>query len=395
MKSAVKSPSCSAAFSQRSPKRAKAISHGSSVESTQMQPLTRASLPSQKQERLAHKANSSVKAKGRAQGKAVSANGRGKSSQKKTLHPRNAHLNGYDFAALTASFPKLKAFVRPTPYGALSIDFADPLAVKALNTALLKHHYGLQFWDIPKGALCPPIPGRVDYVHYLADLLYNGHRALSGERIRALDIGTGANGIYAILGHQVYNWQFVASDINPASLANVQRIIENNPPLQAGLELRRQRDEKSIFTGIIQPEERFELTLCNPPFHASLQEASEGALRKVRNLQLNRGEKPQAKGATLNFGGQAAELWCQGGERQFLATMIRESKGFAEQCLWFTSLVSKQENLKPCYQALAKLGVDTVKTIEMQQGNKITRVLAWSFQPQPKRQQWCQRLFSL
>lgn len=76
-----------------------------------------------------------------------------KHGEQKRLHPRNLHINGYDFPALMASFPKLKAFVRPTPYGALSIDFADPFAVKNLNAALLKHHYGLAFWDIPKGAL--------------------------------------------------------------------------------------------------------------------------------------------------------------------------------------------------------------------------------------------------
>jgi 23S rRNA (adenine1618-N6)-methyltransferase len=143
-----------------------------------------------------------------------------------------------------------------------------------------------------------------------------------------------------------------------------------------------------VFKGIIEADDRFELTLCNPPFHASLAEASEGSLRKVRNLAANRGGKAQLASAKLNFGGQAAELWCQGGEQQFLATMIHESQLFAEQCLWFTSLVSKKDNLKPCYQALAKLGVDTVKTIEMQQGNKITRVLAWSFHSAAKRLQW-------
>ncbi|MBW0296017.1 23S rRNA (adenine(1618)-N(6))-methyltransferase RlmF [Shewanella xiamenensis] len=314
--------------------------------------------------------------------------------ERKTLHPRNLHAHGYDFSALMTSYPKLKTFVRPTPYGALSIDFADPIAVKTLNAALLKHHYGLAFWDIPKGALCPPIPGRVDYLHYLADLLFEGAPVQRAGQVSALDIGTGANGVYAILGHQVYGWQFVASDINPQSLTNVQRIIDNNPSLQGHLSLRQQQDEKVVFKGIIQASDRFELTLCNPPFHGSLKEASEGSLRKVRNLQLNRGEQPKAASATLNFGGQAAELWCQGGERQFLATMIRESQAFAEQCLWFTSLVSKQENLKPCYQALAKLGVDTVKTIEMQQGNKITRVLAWSFHSQAKRLQWRNQIVS-
>lgn len=307
---------------------------------------------------------------------------------KKALHPRNAHLNGYDFPALIRALPKLTAFVRPTPYGGLSIDFADPLAVKTLNAALLKYHYGIESWDIPEGALCPPIPGRVDYLHYLADLLAEGDKAFAMNKAQVLDIGTGANGIYPILGSQVYGWQFVASDINADSLTHVQRIIEQNLVLQGRLSLRLQRDEKAVFKGIIRPEDRFELTLCNPPFHASMAEANQGTQRKVNNLQLNRGGRVKAVPAKLNFGGQGAELWCQGGERQFLATMIHESQAFADQCLWFTSLVSKRENLKPCYQALAQLKVDTVKTIEMQQGNKITRVLAWSFLSAAKRKVW-------
>lgn len=111
----------------------------------------------------------------------------------------------------------------------------------------MKHHYGLAFWDIPKGALCPPIPGQVDYLHYLADLLFEGGKVKRSAAIHALDIGTGANGVYAILGHQVYDWQFVASDINPQSLTNVQRIIDNNPSLQGHLSLRRQQDGKAVF----------------------------------------------------------------------------------------------------------------------------------------------------
>lgn len=325
---------------------------------------------------------------------------KGKVGVKKALHPRNAHVNGYDFPALIAAYPELKLWVRPTPYGELSIDFADAKAVKALNAALLKHHYGVVHWDIPKGALCPPIPGRVDYLHYLADLLGEGDELLTPTRVNVLDIGTGANGIYPILGSRVYGWQFVAADINRESLANVAQIIERNPLLQGQINLRHQQDERSIFNGIIQPNEHFALTLCNPPFHASLAEASAGASRKLRNLQFNRGQAPrpfarpaqlakaELNSAALNFGGQAAELWCEGGERQFLARMIAQSQGFASQCLWFTSLVSKQENLRPCYQALGKLAVDTIKTIEMHQGNKITRVLAWSFLSPSKRQQW-------
>ena len=79
--------------------------------------------------------------------------------QKSQLHARNLHRSRYDFPQLIKSCPELAPFVRPNPYGDLSINFSDPNAVKMLNKALLKHFYGIDYWDIPKDYLCPPIPG--------------------------------------------------------------------------------------------------------------------------------------------------------------------------------------------------------------------------------------------
>ena len=87
------------------------------------------------------------------------------------FHPRNKHQSSYDFPALIAALPELKEYVRPNKYGNQSIDFFDPKAVKSLNKALLIHQYGLIDWDIPEGQLCPPVPGRADYLHFAADLL--------------------------------------------------------------------------------------------------------------------------------------------------------------------------------------------------------------------------------
>ena len=312
----------------------------------------------------------------------------------KKLHPRNQHQLGYDFEALTQSYSSLIPFVRPNPYGNLSIDFADPNAVKALNAAILKMHYGITDWDIPQGFLCPPVPGRVDYIHYMADLLGNKKPA-TGTSIKALDIGTGANGIYPLLGVAEYGWRFVASDIDPESLKNVSQVLQANSQLEKLVELRLQCQSSAIFNGIIKAGELFDVTVCNPPFHRSLEDASAGSLRKVTNLASNRAKqkanKPvnaTAASAPLNFGGQKAELWCDGGELQFLTNMITESKQFATQVMWFSSLVSKSEHLKPCYAQLEKLGVVEMKTIQMHQGNKITRVLAWSFLSDDLRKQW-------
>jgi len=294
---------------------------------------------------------------------------------RKGLHPRNLHNQGYDFPALVKSHPALAPHVKPNAYGDLSIDFADPLAVKILNTALLNRYYDIVDWDIPEGALCPPIPGRADYIHYMADLL-----GLEQHSIKLLDIGTGANGIYPLLACQIYGWQCVGSDINTQSLENVARIIANNPTLKERFTLRTQQDKNHIFEGIIQAGEFFDVSVCNPPFHASLDEALKGSQLKLNNLARSRGEqKAKTKSPTLNFGGMGAELWCKGGEQLFLKKLIRESQVYATQCRWFTSLVSKADTVKPAKKLIRKLGAVDIREIEMKQGNKTTRVLAWTF----------------
>lgn len=326
------------------------------------------------------------------------------------LHPRNRHQGRYDFALLLASDTRLQPFVRSTVQGAQSIDFADPAAVKALNRALLLAVHGIRDWDIPPGFLCPPVPGRADYLHYLADLLAasNGNRlpaSGTASRIRVLDIGTGANCIYPLLGASEYGWHFTGSDINPAALANAQRIIDANRQLAANICLRLQTNSRAIFNGIIGKGEWFDLTLCNPPFHASQAEANAGTQRKWRNLGKTAGKpgKKQANKAAnktagsvagtarLNFGGQEAELWCEGGEKAFILQMIEESKGLAQHCFWFTSLVSSAANLPALYHGLKQAGVTASQTIAMSQGQKQSRMLAWTFLNPAQQAVWRQR----
>jgi 23S rRNA (adenine1618-N6)-methyltransferase len=288
------------------------------------------------------------------------------------LHPRNVHCTGYNFSMLVQTHPTLSQYVRPNAYGDDSIDFANPQAVKALNQALLKHYYGVAVWDIPKNYLCPPIPGRADYVHYLADLLAESIPNLNHEQVRLLDIGTGANLVYPLIASHAYGWQCVGADIDAKALRNAQQIIDANG-LQERISLRQQPNPGSIFKGVILPGEQFTVTLCNPPFHASAAEALAGTQRKWRGL----GKKPPQ---ALNFGGQANELVCEGGEAAFLTTMISESKLFARQCVWFTTLVSKASNLPLVYRELKKVQAGTVKTVEMAQGQKQSRFVAWTFQ---------------
>jgi 23S rRNA (adenine1618-N6)-methyltransferase len=291
------------------------------------------------------------------------------SELKTNLHPRNLHRERYDFQALIKTSPALVTFVKRNEFGNYAIDFFNPEAVKALNQALLNHFYGIENWEIPANYLCPPIPGRVDYLHYLADILGN-----QKTEVRCLDIGVGANCIYPILGISTYNWSFVGSDIDPIALENAKRIAEMNPRLKGKLALRLQTEKQSIFHGIIQKDEKFHLTSCNPPFHESAAAALTGSKRKINNLKKQNSAK-----VILNFGGKSNELWCDGGELKFVEQLILESKDYANSCLWFSSLISKKEHLKHLYKILKKVNAREVKTIEMSQGNKTSHLLAWTF----------------
>lgn len=305
--------------------------------------------------------------------------------EKTQLHSRNKHQGRYDFAKLIGTCPELAPFVTPNKYGNESINFFDPHAVKMLNLALLKHHYNIKYWDIPKHYLCPPIPGRADYIHNVADLLGSSNKGVipKGKNITCLDVGVGANCIYPIIGNSEYDWSFVGSDVDAVAIASAKKIVEQNPGLKDVIELRLQNTPRHIFDGVILPNEKFDVTICNPPFHSSLEEAEASAIRKIKNLTKQKTTKP-----VLNFGGKPNELWCKGGEAKFVKDMIFESRRFKRSCFWFTTLVSKESNLRSIYNTLKKVEAKEVKTLSMGQGNKISRIVAWTFLDKTQQDTW-------
>ena len=300
-----------------------------------------------------------------------------RSKIKANLHPRNKNREEYDLMELLKEVPELKKYIKPNKYGEDSIRFSDPSAVKLLNKALLSNYYGIKNWNFPDTNLCPPIPGRADYIHYMSDLL--------GKNIdiTCLDIGVGSNCIYPILGISEYQWNFIASEVNADAIACAKEIIKVNPTLKGKVKFRLQKDENKIFKGIIKPKDKIDVSICNPPFHASKKEALKGSMRKVRNLTGKRSKKIQ-----LNFSGMVNELICEGGEKQFIQNMIAESVNYAENCLWFTTLVSNEKNLNRIYSSLEKIKASEVKTINMGTGNKITRIVAWTFLTKKEQKEW-------
>lgn len=309
-----------------------------------------------------------------------------KSKQEKTrLHPRNKNRERYDLGALLVSNPELANHVKPNKYGEDSIDFADPSAVKLLNKALLNHYYGIANWDFPDTNLCPPIPGRADYIHHIADLLCENNygNAPTGDKVTCFEIGVGASCIYPIIGVTEYEWNFIGSDIDPKSIESAENIVASNPSLVGKVELRLQEDRSDVFYGVIGRDERIDLSICNPPFHASAEEAEKGSRRKVRNLTGKKVETP-----VLNFAGISDELICEGGEYKFILNMIKESRNYLRNFFWFSTLVSKKSNVKSIFDKLKDSGAKSIRTIPMGTGNKSSQVIAWTFLTKDEQTEW-------
>ena len=308
-----------------------------------------------------------------------------KQQEKARLHSRNKNRERYDLSALTTSNPELKNYIIPNKFGVESVDFSNPLAVKLLNKALLNHYYGIKNWEFPDENLCPPIPGRADYIHHIADLLGENNFGTipTGDKITCLDVGLGASCIYPIIGVTEYGWRFIGSDIDPKSIASAQNIVNSNSSIKDKIECRLQKNPKDVFQGIIGKEDKIELIICNPPFHSSIEEAQKGTRRKIKNLSGKKVKTPE-----LNFAGISNELICDGGEYKFIQNMIRESEKFSKNCYWFSTLVSKQSHLKGIYKLLEKIEANQIKRIPMGTGNKSSRIVAWTFLSREEQKEW-------
>lgn len=315
-------------------------------------------------------------------------------NMKPQLHPRNRHqvIDGvaYHFDELCKANPDLNPYVTTLDNQHKTINFSDPKAVKELNRALLLAYYKVDFWQLPDQFLCPPIPGRADYIHHLADLLAEDNQGQlpKGKRFKGIDIGTGANLVYPIIGRSEYQWSFVGSDVNPTSIQCAKTLIQSNRLLKSDVKLVSQSSPQHFFKGVIKADQEYAFSLCNPPFHKSAEEAAQGSQQKQKNLRRNQHLKQHKSSHGLNFGGQNSELWCPGGEVEFVCNMIEESVLYQHQVVWFSSLVAKKDSLTAIKAQLAKIKPAKIKIIQMGQGSKISRFVAWTFKTELERQQY-------
>ncbi|XP_028053594.1 U6 small nuclear RNA (adenine-(43)-N(6))-methyltransferase-like [Camellia sinensis] len=331
--------------------------------------------------------------------------------ERPTIHPRNKYSdNPPDFGLLASFYPTFEPFVFYSRDGRPRIDWTDFNATRELTRVLLLHDHALNWW-IPDGQLCPTVPNRSNYIHWIedilsSDILTNTNADGNGDIVRGFDIGTGANCIYPLLGASLLGWSFVGSDVTDVALEWAERNVKNNPQISDLIEIRKvdNGEERSngqlvdgesgthlydieaikaepaplgslklhsdvnksyhgppVLLGVVRDGEKFDFCMCNPPFFETMEEA---------------GLNPKT-----SCGGTPKEMVCPGGEEAFISRIIRDSLQLKQSFRWYTSLVGRKSNLKILISKLREVGVTIVKTTEFVQGRTCRWGLAWSFMP--------------
>ena len=253
-----------------------------------------------------------------------------------------------------------------------TIDWRDPAALRALTQTLLLHDFGLR-WDIPANRLCPTVTNRLNYIHWIEDLLEVGKNTKISSDSRSasvwgLDVGTGASCIYPLLGCKLHkDWKFWCTEIDSESIASAQRNVLRNQ-LQDRIHCVRAKERSDIFDPIFSQESApplFSFSMCNPPF-----------FEEGHNLPSTTATGQSA---------QPTETHARGGEVAFVLRMYEESAKFPLRTVWYTTMFGKKSNFRRFLRILTRQGGPRrVEKSTLVQGRLRRWVVAWSFLPQPQ-----------
>jgi len=300
---------------------------------------------------------------------------------------RQRDVKPVDFRELAEAYEPLKSKLIPTPGGA-TIDFKDALSQRLLTQAILHHDFNLTV-EVPEDRLCPPIPNRLNYIHWLQDL----HHSLTfwkvedkvDASVKVIDIGTGASAIYPLLGVMSNpSWSFIATEIDKLSIESSRRNVSLNS-LEDRIRIYPVKKDEGILVPLLSDTDlHVDFTMCNPPFYSSEEEIS-------RLAELKDSE-PSAICT-----GSSNEMITPGGEERFVKQMIEESLQVSERCRWFTAMLGKQSSLSSLIKFLKEhkvryrsdcrcswivitaFQIDNYALAQFVQGNTRRWALGWSF----------------
>ncbi|XP_028429029.1 RNA N(6)-adenosine-methyltransferase mettl16 [Perca flavescens] len=281
----------------------------------------------------------------------------------KSMHPRNRYKDKPpDFAYLASKYPDFQQHVHTSLAGRPVVNFKEPEAVRALTCTLLKEDFGLTI-EIPLERLIPTVPLRLNYIHWVEDLI-DGQK----QPRRGIDIGTGASCIYPLLGATMNSWYFLATEVDNICFDYATKNVEQNN--LSDLIKVVKVPQKTLLMDALKEETEivYDFCMCNPPFFANQLEA------KGVNSRNSRRAPP----SSVNTGG-VTEIMAEGGELEFVKRIIHDSLQLKKRLRWYSCMLGKKCSLAPLKEELRKQGVPKVTHTEFCQGRTMRWALAWSF----------------
>ncbi|GAA6225022.1 U6 small nuclear RNA (adenine-(43)-N(6))-methyltransferase [Lates japonicus] len=281
----------------------------------------------------------------------------------KSMHPRNRYKDRPpDFAYLASKYPDFQQHVHTSLTGRPVVNFKEPEAVRALTCTLLKEDFGLTI-EIPLERLIPTVPLRLNYIHWVEDLI-DGQK----QPRRGIDIGTGASCIYPLLGATMNGWYFLATEVDDICFDYATKNVDQNN--LSDLIKVVKVPQKTLLMDALKEETEiiYDFCMCNPPFFANQLEA------KGVNSRNSRRPPP----SSVNTGG-VTEIMAEGGELEFVKRIIHDSLQLKKRLRWYSCMLGKKCSLAPLKEELRKQGVPKVTHTEFCQGRTMRWALAWSF----------------
>ncbi|XP_062887904.1 RNA N6-adenosine-methyltransferase mettl16 [Mobula hypostoma] len=284
----------------------------------------------------------------------------------KSMHPRNRYKDKPpDFSYLASKYKEFQQHVHTSLTGKVSLNFKDPEAVRALTCTLLKEDFGLTI-DIPLERLIPTVPLRLNYIHWVEDLI--GSDISKSELIRGIDIGTGASCIYPLLGATMNGWFFLATEVDDMCFDYAMKNVEQNN--LSDLIKVVKVPQKTLLMDALKEESEivYDFCMCNPPFFANQMEA--------KGVNSRNPSRPPP--SSVNTGG-ITEIMAEGGELEFVKRIIHDSLQLKKRLRWYSCMLGKKCSLVPLKEELRQQGVPKVTHTEFCQGRTMRWALAWSF----------------
>lgn len=281
----------------------------------------------------------------------------------KSMHPRNRYKDKPpDFAYLASKYPEFQQHVQTSLMGRPVVNFKEPEAVRALTCTLLKEDFGLTI-EIPLERLIPTVPLRLNYIHWVEDLI-DGQK----QPRRGIDIGTGASCIYPLLGATMNGWYFLATEVDDICFDYAKKNVEQNK--MSDLIKVVKVPQKTLLMDALKEETEiiYDFCMCNPPFFANQMEA--------KGVYSRNSRRPPP--SSVNTGG-VTEIMAEGGELEFVKRIIHDSLQLKKRLRWYSCMLGKKCSLAPLKEELRKQGVPKVTYTEFCQGRTMRWALAWSF----------------